>query len=293
MIIMDNIQKKIREELAKVQNSKFAKRTDAQLAHIDRISGSEEWSQIVKESKKKITEEQKAKHREMLQKRHQDPSYQEKLKKGLEKARAKEGFKEKHKAAIQEKNAIPKDLVVKIFTEFHNPAREVDDKTYKQVLSNTYSITISHLNKICMARSDYVKECIGLTDNEIDEIKQKHLAAKPKYRIKTFGVDVMDLYKDYSYRSKFSVQLVWEVRFGKYKGMKRIQLEEALNMSLTRYDADSFKKSYPWLTDSNSKELFYGDYAGATKFVKVLPTREEKFGFIKTGKYQGCFIVFE
>jgi hypothetical protein len=35
MIIMDDIQKKIREELAKVHNSKFAKKTDKQLAVVD------------------------------------------------------------------------------------------------------------------------------------------------------------------------------------------------------------------------------------------------------------------
>ena len=293
MIIMDDIQKTIREELAKVQNSKFAKRTDAQLAVIDSRTNNPEWTEQVRQSMSKRGDEWKENHRKELQRRHKDPVYKENLKKGLEKARAKEGFKETHKAAVRESQAIPKELVVKIFTEFHNPTREVDDVTYKKVLSNTYGVTVGHLNKICMARSDYVKECIGLTDAEIDEIKQKHLDSKPKYRIKTFGVDVMELYKDYSYRSKFSVQLVWEVRFGKYKGMKRLQLEEALNMSLTRDDADSFKKSYPWLTDSNSKELFCGDYAGATKFVKILPTREEKFGFIKTGKYQGCFISYE
>lgn len=293
MIIMDDIQKKIREELAKVQNSKFAKRTDAQLALYDERANNPEYAEQVRQSMSKRGDEWKENHRKELQRRHKDPVYKENLKKGLEKARSKEGFKETHKAAVREAHAIPKDVVIKIFTEFHSPAREVDDKTYKQVLSNTYGITISHLNKICMARSGYVKECIGLTDAEIDEIKQKHLDSKPKYRIKTFGVDVMELYKDYSYRSKFSVQLVWEVRFGKYKGMKRLQLEEALNMSLTRDEADSFKKSYSWLTESNSKELFYGDYAGATKFVKVLPTREEKFGFIKTGKYQGCFISYE
>jgi hypothetical protein len=232
-----------------------------------------------------------------------EPKQPEALKKSDRQVNAARGVRQmwergevrkKHKTSIHSRdNVIPKELVVKIFTEFHSPTREVNDKTYKQVLSNTYGITISHLNKICMARSDYVKECIGLTNTEIDEIKQKHLDSKPKYRIKTFGVDVMELYKDYSYRSKFSVQLVWEVRFGKYKGLKKKQLEKALGIPLTRDDADSFKKSYSWLTESNSKELFYGDYAGATKFVKVLPTREEKFGFIKTGKYQGCFISYE
>lgn len=291
---MNDIQKKIQEELAKIQNSKFSKKTDAQLAVIDERTNNPEYAEKVKEwTSKGRNDTWKENLTKANRKKHQDPEYKEKLKKGLEKARAKEGFAEKHKSAIREANAIPKELVVKIFTEFHNPNREVDDKTYKTVLSETYGITISHLNKICMARSDYVKECIGLSDSEIDEIKQKHLDSKPKYRIKTFGVDVMDLYKDYSYRSKFPVHLVWEVRFGKYKGMKRLQLEEALGMSLTRDDADSFKKSYPWLTDSKSKELFYGDYAGATKFVKVLPTREEKFGFIKTGKYQGCFVSYE
>jgi hypothetical protein len=231
-----------------------------------------------------------------------DPVVPEVLKKSDRQVNAARGVRQmwersevrkKHKAAVQANHALPKELVIKIFTEFHNPTREVDDKTYKQVLSKTYGITAGHLNKICMARGDYVKECIGLTDAEINKIKEKYLDSKPKYRIKTFGVDVMELYKDYSYRSKFSVQLVWEVRFGKYKGMKRLQLEKALGMSLTRDDADSFKKSYPWLTDSNSKELFYGDYTGATKFVKVLPTRVEKFSFIKTGKYQGCFVSYE
>jgi HD-GYP domain-containing protein (c-di-GMP phosphodiesterase class II) len=293
MIIMDDIQKKIREELANVQNSKFAKRTDAQLALYDERANNPEYAEQVRQSMSKRGDEWKENHRKELQRRHKDPVYQENLKKGLEKARAKEGFKETHKAAVREAQAVPKELVVKIFTEFHNPAREVDDVTYKKVLSNTYGVTVGHLNKICMARSEYVKECIGLTDPEINEIKQKHMDSKPKYRIKTFGVDVMELYKDYSYRSKFSVQLVWEVRFGKYKGMKKKQLEQVLGKSLSNDDSMSFKKSYSWLTESDSKELFYGGYAGATKFVKVLPTREEKFGFIKTGKYQGCFISYE
>jgi len=144
-----------------------------------------------------------------------------------------------------------------------------------------------------MARSQYVKDCINLSDVEINEIKENYLKSKPRYRIKTFGIDILDLYKDYSYRSKFSVPMVWEVRFGKYKGLKRLELEKALGISLSRDDADSFKKSYPWLTNSKSKELFYGDYNGATEFIKNLPTKEEKFGFIKTGKYQGCYIAYE
>jgi hypothetical protein len=195
--------------------------------------------------------------------------------------------------AIRENYAIQKDLIIKIFFEFHNLNREVDDKTYKKNVCKDYGINISHVNKICMARTSYIKECIGLTDEEINKIKQTYINSKPKYRIKTFGIDVIDLYKEYSYRSKFPVSLVWEVRFGKYKGMKPLQLEKALGRSLTRNDTDSFKKSYPWLTDNNSKELFYGDYVGATKFVKVLPTREKKFEFIKTGPYQGCFISYE
>jgi hypothetical protein len=291
---MNDIQKKIQEELAKVQDSKFAKRSDAQMAYTDRISGSEEWSQIVKESKKKITEEQKEKHRKMLQERHKDPAYQEKLKKGLKRAWAKEGFKETHKAAVREANAIPKELVVKIFTEFHNPAREVDDKTYKKSLSDTYGITISHLNKICMARSNYVRECIGLSESKINVIKQTYIDSKSTYtyRLKTFGIDVIDLYKDYSYRSKFSVQQVWEFRFGKYKGMKRKQLERALGIQLSRDDADSFKKSYSWLTDLVSREIVSGTREEVAKFGPT-PTRSEKIKFIKTGKYQGCFIIIE
>jgi hypothetical protein len=204
----------------------------------------------------------------------------------------RDDIRKNHKTAVQ-KNAIPKDLIIKIFTEFHNPNRQVDDISYKEILSKTYGITLAHINKICMARSNYIRECLGLTDNEINEIKQRYLDSKPKYRIKTFGIDVIDLYKDYSYKSKFPVKLVWEVRFGKYKGLKRKQLEQALGISLTRDDADSFKKSYSWLTNSNSKELFYGNFMDALKFVKVLPTRQEKFAFIKTGKYQGCYISYE
>jgi len=224
--------------------------------------------------------------------KHQDPEYKEKLKQGLERMRSARGFKEKHKIAIQTANALPKDLIVKIFTEFHNPNREVDDQTYKKVLSSTYNITIGHINKICMARSSYVKECLALTDNEINIIKQQYLSNKPKYKVRSFGIDVMHLYENYSYRSKFSVQLVWETRFGKYKGMKRAQLEKALGIPLTRDDADSFKKSYSWLTNTKSVELFVGDFNAVSKLCP-LPTKEEKIRFIKTGKYQGCFVLYE
>lgn len=195
--------------------------------------------------------------------------------------------------AIREKIAIPQDIINKIFIEFHDINREIDDKTFKKLLSERYNITISHLNKICMARSNYVKYCIGLTDEQIKQIKERYINSKPKYRIKTFGIDVMHLYNNYSYRSKFPVKIVWECRFGKYKNMKRPELKKVLGLSLSYDDFNSLKQSYPWLTNDTSKELFYGDYAGATKFIKNLPTRNEKFAFIKTGKYQGCFICYE
>lgn len=179
MTAMVDIQKKIREELAKIENSKFAKKTDAQLALYDQRANNPEYAEQVRQSMSKRGDKWKENHRKELQRRHKDPAYQEKLKKSLEKARAKEGFKEKHRQSVrQSNNAIPKELVVKIFTEFHNPAREVDDKTYKQALLKTYGISRGHLNKICMARSNYIKECIGLNDDEIAKLKQRHLDKK-------------------------------------------------------------------------------------------------------------------
>lgn len=205
----------------------------------------------------------------------------------------KDEWKANSRAGLREKIAIPSELIKKIFVEFHSPNRTVDDETYKKVIGETYNISKGHMNKIVMARSNYVIDCLELSQSEIEKIKQDYLDSLPKYRVRTFGIDVIDLYETYSYQSKFDVRTVWEYRFGKLKGMDKTQLEKHLKMKLGRYDIESLQKSYAWLINTPSKELFYGGFAEAKKYIKNLPTRQQKFCFIKTGPYQGCHVSFE
>lgn len=201
-------------------------------------------------------------------------------------------LKQKHKASIRQVNAIDKEIIKKIFFDFYKN-EILDDISFKKNISKKYGISISHVQKICSARSSYIHECIGLTVDEINNIKKVHLETSKKYKIRTFGVDILNLYNTYSYKSKFSVDIVWQYRFGKYKNMKKRELEKHLNIKITRYDIESLQKSYSWLTDTNSSEIYYGNSKGAYEFVKILPTKKEKFKFIKTGKYEGCLITIE
>lgn len=232
--------------------------------------------------------------REAMHKRHQDPEQVAKIKKGQEKFWNDESrvskMKKVHKKAVREAFAVPETVIKEIFNEYHNDERDVDDKTFKESMCKKHNISKGHINKICMGRSPYVRDVIGLSQSDIIKLREQWLAKQPTYSIISFGVDRMHYYKDYSFRSKFSVELVWECRFGKYKGLTRKPLSEALGIPLTRDDADSFKKSYSWLTNKNSEVLFTGNREETAKHCPT-PTREEKVRFIKTGKYQGCMVV--
>lgn len=98
---MNEIQKKIQEELAKVQNSKFAKRTDAQLAAKEDLANDLTW----KESQRQGVIE-KWKDPEFKKKRMEDfsdPAYKEKIKK----VRKEVGNRPEE---IEKKRKISKDL---------------------------------------------------------------------------------------------------------------------------------------------------------------------------------------
>lgn len=288
---MDDIQKIVQAQLDAIKDSKAAKRTDRQLAVIDERTNNPEYAENVRQwTKKGQTDEWRKNIAKANKKKYQNPDFKKKIVTALEQARQNPEFQENHKKAIREHQAIPKELVVKIFKEFFNPLREVDNVIYKRVLSETYGISVGHLNKICMARSSYIKECLEMSDSEIEAIKKNYFDNLPKYTVRTFGVDILDLYEDYSYRSKYPVRLVWEFRFGKYKGYNKSDLEKLLGTNLTRYDVESLQKSYSWLTNKPSKLLYQGHREGACKFGPT-PTKQQGKGFIKTGKNQGCIIT--
>jgi hypothetical protein len=120
MIIMDDIQKKIREELAKVQNSKFAKRTDAQLAAKEDLANDSTWKESQRQGviekwadpdfkKKRLTDFSKPEYIEKIKKVRKEvgnrTEEKEKKRKIAKDLHANPEFRQNYEKAIAERSA--------------------------------------------------------------------------------------------------------------------------------------------------------------------------------------------
>jgi hypothetical protein len=202
--------------------------------------------------------------------------------------------KTKLKESIREYQGTEPEIIKKIFHGYYDTDRNLNTREYKAMVRKKYNLSGGYVHKIISANSDYIKDILKLDAKQIAQIKKMQKSDKVIFEIVSFGVDRMEYYKDYSFRSKFSIEQIWQCRFGKFKGLTRKPLEENLGMSLSQDDANSLRKlSCKWLTDKPSKVLHKGNRTEILKYVAVTPTKNEKFTFVHTGKYEGCMIVRE
>jgi hypothetical protein len=279
MIIMDDIQKKIREELAKVQNSKFAKQTDGELSRTEFLTDFNREKAKDPEFRKNLKDATSTKE------------YKANLKAGKEKFWA--GASDSHREHIAKKAAEAslvfesKEQAEEIFWKCWGEDR--GEKLYKK-LAKEYSVTEGGIINLVRGTNDKTGHLYCPVSYE--KLQQMKEEWNQKYKSYTVVVQTpgCDLLEDYDKLYKESDQCksahkAWQLTTPSVVFYCRFKLKNPTPQSVRDYcdsigipriknDLGQYKQimnRWKWLTTKKSKKKVFNSYQEAADFLTSHP----------------------